>query len=76
MKILRYERLQYQFLNCCNDNLACNNSRSRIFKGFLSLIPVLVGIIVGYVVAIFMGIVKFDAIMSAKWIDFIYLSAI
>ncbi|MGT0299175.1 hypothetical protein ACV566_13855 [Staphylococcus aureus] len=26
--------------------------------------PVLVGIIVGYVVAIFMGIVKFDAIMS------------
>lgn len=19
------------FLNCCNDNLACNNSRSRIF---------------------------------------------
>ncbi len=40
------------------------------FKGFLSLIPVLVGIIVGYVVAV-LGIVKFDAIMSAKWIDFL-----
>ena len=39
------------------------------FKGFLSLIPVLCGIIVGYIVAIFMGLVHFAPIAKAKWLD-------
>ncbi|MGS0666593.1 uracil-xanthine permease family protein [Staphylococcus arlettae] len=37
------------------------------FKGFLSLIPVLIGIVTGYVVAAFMGIVNFAPIAQAKW---------
>ncbi|MGT2357202.1 solute carrier family 23 protein [Staphylococcus aureus] len=47
------------FFNCCNDNLLLTIVVQGFFKGFLSLIPVfIVGIIVGYVVAIFMGIVR------------------
>jgi uracil-xanthine permease len=42
---------------------------SSYFKGFLSTIPVLLGIIVGYVVAIPLGLVDFSGIAAAKWID-------
>jgi len=41
---------------------------SSFFKGFLKTIPVLMGIIVGYVVSIPLGLVSFDGIASAAWI--------
>ncbi|NTU71909.1 MAG: uracil permease [Coriobacteriia bacterium] len=42
---------------------------SSFFKGFLRTIPILMGIIVGYVVALFMpGMVDFKPVMDAAWI--------
>jgi uracil permease len=38
---------------------------SVLFRGFLAIIPVLIGIFVGYATSVGMGIVKFDAIMTA-----------
>jgi uracil-xanthine permease len=40
---------------------------SSYFKGFLKTIPVLLGIIVGYIVSIPMGLVSFDGIAKAAW---------
>ena len=40
------------------------------FKGFLSLIPVLIGIITGYIVSACMGLVNFAPIAKAKWLQF------
>ncbi|WP_414046724.1 uracil permease [Macrococcus equi] len=40
---------------------------SVIAKGFLSIIPVLMGIIVGYISAVITGIVDFSGIQKAKW---------
>ena len=40
------------------------------FKGFLSLIPVLIGIVTGYIVSIAMGLVNFAPIAEAKWLQF------
>jgi len=37
-------------------------------RGFLSVIPVLVGIIGGYTFASIMGVVHFEAVANAKWI--------
>lgn len=42
---------------------------SSFLKGFAKTIPILLGIIVGYVVAIPMGLVSFTGIAAAKWID-------
>ncbi|MGM7689122.1 uracil-xanthine permease family protein [Staphylococcus felis] len=39
-------------------------------KGFFSLIPVLIGIIVGYVSAIVLGIVDFKPVKEAGWLQF------
>jgi uracil-xanthine permease len=41
---------------------------SSYFKGFLKTIPVLLGIIVGYVVSIPLGLVSFKGIAEAAWI--------
>ncbi len=41
---------------------------SSYFKGFAKTIPVLLGIIVGYIVAIFFGMVDFQPIADAAWI--------
>lgn len=41
---------------------------SVIFRGFLAVIPVLLGIIAGYVVGLFMGVVDVDSIQAAPWI--------
>jgi uracil-xanthine permease len=41
---------------------------SSYFKGFLKTIPVLLGVIVGYVVSIPMGLVSFEGIAKAPWI--------
>ena len=37
------------------------------FKGLISLMPVLVGIIVGYIYSLFIGIVDFTAVKEASW---------
>nr|WP_304215760.1 solute carrier family 23 protein [Fredinandcohnia onubensis] len=39
------------------------------FKGFLNLIPVLIGIIGGYVYALSIGLVDFTAVKEAKWFE-------
>lgn len=36
-------------------------------KGFLSVIPILVGIIGGYIFSIMMGVVNLDAVINANW---------
>jgi uracil permease len=36
-------------------------------KGFFKLVPILIGIIVGYVVALFMGLVDFSPVKAAPW---------
>lgn len=43
---------------------------SICFRGFLSVIPVLIGVIAGYLLSMGMGIVKFDAVYSAAWFEF------
>ncbi len=40
---------------------------SVTFRGFLGIIPILVGVIGGYIVALFTGIVNFDAVRDAAW---------
>ncbi|MCL4079641.1 NCS2 family nucleobase:cation symporter [Coriobacteriia bacterium Es71-Z0120] len=42
---------------------------SSYLKGFARTIPVLLGIIVGYVVSIPLGMVDFSGVAQAKWID-------
>lgn len=41
---------------------------STYFKGFIKAIPILLGIIVGYIAAILFGIVDFTSVMKADWI--------
>lgn len=41
---------------------------SSFFKGFMKTIPVLLGVVVGYVVSIPLGLVSFDAVSAAPWI--------
>jgi len=41
---------------------------SSFFKGFAKTIPVLLGIIVGFVASIFLGLANFDAVKEAAWI--------
>ena len=41
---------------------------SSFFKGFMKTIPVLMGIVVGYIVSIPLGLVSFDGIVAAPWI--------
>ncbi|MGN0761039.1 MAG: uracil-xanthine permease family protein [Christensenellales bacterium] len=39
-------------------------------KGFFKIIPVLLGIVVGYIVALCFGIVNFDTVINSGWILF------
>ncbi|MDR2957438.1 MAG: hypothetical protein LBU61_04555, partial [Coriobacteriales bacterium] len=41
---------------------------SSYFKGFISTIPVLLGVIIGYIVAALMGLVDFQPVLDAAWI--------
>ena len=38
-------------------------------KGFFKIIPFLIGIIGGYVIALFMGLVDFQPVLDAKWFE-------
>jgi len=40
---------------------------SVAFRGFLSIIPILVGVLSGYVLALFMGLVNLEPIKAAAW---------
>lgn len=42
---------------------------SVAFKGFLAIIPVLFGVISGYIFAFFMGMVDFAPVLAAPWIQ-------
>lgn len=42
---------------------------SIYFKGMLSIIPILAGIIVGYIYALIVGIVDFKPVLEAKWFE-------
>ena len=42
---------------------------SIYFKGFLGMISILAGIIVGYLYALFVGIVDFTPVIEAKWFE-------
>ncbi len=45
---------------------------NKFFKGFFQAISVLNGIILGTIVASFMGKVNFSPVMDAKWISFVH----
>jgi len=47
--------------------LAVTILSSVFFKGFLNLIPVLIGIVGGYTYSIIVGLVDFTKVMEAKW---------
>lgn len=40
---------------------------SVLFRGFLAIIPILIGVVVGYVVASFMGMVNWTGVEQAHW---------
>ncbi|MGE5683394.1 MAG: uracil permease [Bacillota bacterium] len=40
---------------------------SVLFKGFMKIIPILIGVVAGYIISLFVGIVNFDAISNAPW---------
>jgi len=48
--------------------LAAAIAFSSFFKGFWKTIPILMGIVVGYIVAIPLGLVNFSGVASAAWI--------
>ena len=39
-------------------------------RGFLKVLPVLMGIVLGYLVAILMGLIDFTPVVEAKWLGF------
>ena len=41
---------------------------SVVFKGFLGIIPILVGVVSGYIIALLVGIVNFDVIRETPWL--------
>ncbi len=41
-----------------------------VFRGFLAIIPVLFGVICGYVFAFFLGMVDFTPVVNAPWLQF------
>lgn len=40
---------------------------SLLFRGFMKIIPILVGVIGGYIVALFVGLVNFQPLQDAAW---------
>ncbi len=47
---------------------------SSYFKGFLKTIPILMGIVVGYIVSGFMGLIDFAPIANAAWLGLPHLT--
>lgn len=42
---------------------------SILFRGFLSIIPVLIGVVAGYILSLFMGIVDLSGVAAAPWFE-------
>ncbi|MBF0548124.1 MAG: uracil permease [Candidatus Riflebacteria bacterium] len=42
---------------------------SICFRGFFAVIPVLVGVVAGYILSIFLGVVNFSAVSAAAWFE-------
>ena len=42
---------------------------TEAFRGFLAIIPILIGVISGYILSFFMGIVDLSAISKAPWLE-------
>lgn len=40
---------------------------SVLFRGFLGVIPILIGVAFGYVLSLFVGLVNFDSVIAAPW---------
>ena len=38
-----------------------------VFRGFLAVIPVLIGVVAGYILSAIMGVVDFSAVEAAPW---------
>ncbi len=47
---------------------------SVAFRGFMSIIPILFGVICGYILAAFMGMVNFQPIIDAPWLQMPHFS--
>ncbi|KJR96905.1 MAG: xanthine permease [Peptococcaceae bacterium BRH_c4a] len=45
---------------------------NKFFKGFLQAISVLIGLIVGTIVAAFVGMVDFTVVVNAKWVSLVH----
>lgn len=43
---------------------------NQFFKGFISMVAILIGIVAGYLIAIPMGMINFEAVSNAAWIAF------
>ena len=48
---------------------------SVAFKGFLAIIPILFGVVCGYVFAFFMGLVNFASVAAAPWFSMPHFTA-
>lgn len=40
-----------------------------LFRGFFKIIPILIGIVSGYIIAAFAGLVKFQPVLDAHWLS-------
>lgn len=47
---------------------------SVAFRGFMSIIPILFGVICGYILAAFMGMVNFQPVIDAPWLQMPHFS--
>lgn len=64
---LTAETLDPKIITVSLFTLAVTVFGSVIFRGFLAIIPVLLGIMSGYALSAFMGLVKTESIASAGW---------
>ncbi|WP_018757069.1 uracil permease [Paenibacillus terrigena] len=45
-----------------------------MFRGFFKIIPILIGIFVGYIVAFMLGLVKWKSVIDASWFSFPHIT--
>lgn len=62
------DTFKIEYLSVALVTLASAVLFSSFSKGFLSTIPVLLGIVVGYVFAAFLGMVDFQPVVDAAWV--------
>lgn len=61
------EPLNPRFLVVSISTLAIVAIGSVVFRGFLAIVPILAGVIGGYIVSLLAGIVAFDTVKEAPW---------